>query len=126
MNRLTSKLRLACWNVSTMQDSDSKKQRPQRRPALVAKELAKVDIAAFSEVRFHEEGSLSEHGAGYTIYWSGKARNDHRLLGVGFMIKRLQTVLCLFVDLNNEQYVTIISFCDLTLQTDYVAKETLR
>lgn len=39
--------------------------RPQRRSAL---ELAKlnIDIAALSEDCFPEEGSLAEHGAGYT------------------------------------------------------------
>ena len=69
-----------------MQDSED---RPQRRSALVARELARldIDIAALSEVRFAEQGSLSEDGAGYTLLWSGKNKDEGRLSGVGFMIK---------------------------------------
>ena len=56
-----------------MQDSED---RPQRRSALVARELARpvIDIAALSEVRFEEQGSLREDGAGYTLFWSGKKK----------------------------------------------------
>ena len=52
-----------------MLDSDDS-DRPQRRSALVARELFRlgVDIAALSEVRFAEEGSLVEHGDGYTLF----------------------------------------------------------
>ena len=52
-------LKVACWGVRTMQDSED---RPQRRSALVARELARldIDIAAHSEVRFTEQGSLRE------------------------------------------------------------------
>ena len=44
--------------------------RPQRRSALVARELARldIDIAALSEVRFGEQGSLREDAAGYTLF----------------------------------------------------------
>nr|VZI11346.1 unnamed protein product [Spirometra erinaceieuropaei] len=44
--------------------------RPERRTALVARELAryKVDIAALSETRFSEQGQLEELGAGYTFF----------------------------------------------------------
>ena len=43
--------------------------RPKRRSALIAHELSRlnIDIAALSEVRFSGEGSLQEHGAGYTL-----------------------------------------------------------
>ena len=37
----TANLIVACWNVRTMQDSDD---RPERRSALVARELARLDI----------------------------------------------------------------------------------
>ena len=69
-----------------MQDSED---RPQRRSALVAWELARldIDIAALSEVRFAEQGSFREDGAGYTLFWSGKNKDEHRFSGVGFMIK---------------------------------------
>ena len=54
----TANLKVVCWNVRTMQDSED---RPQRRSALVARELAQldIDIAAFSEVRIAGQGSLT-------------------------------------------------------------------
>ena len=68
----TASLKAACWNIRNMQDSDS---RPQRRSAFVARELARldIDIAALSEVRFAEQGSLTKDRAGYTrtLFWSG-------------------------------------------------------
>ena len=69
-----------------MQDSED---RPQRRSALVARELARldIDIAALSEVRFAEHDSLREDGAGYTLFWSGKNKDERCLCGVNFMFK---------------------------------------
>ena len=54
-------LKVACWNVRTMQDSEDL---PQRRSALVARELARldIDVAALSEVRFAEQDSLRKDG----------------------------------------------------------------
>ena len=46
-----------------------------------------IDIAALSEVRFAEQGSLREDGAGYTLFWSWRNKDERRLSGVGFMIK---------------------------------------
>ena len=69
-----------------MQDSED---RPQRHSAQVARELARLhmDIAALSEVRFVQQVSLTEDGAGYTLFWSGKNKDKRSLSGVGFMIK---------------------------------------
>ncbi|XP_068760068.1 craniofacial development protein 2-like [Montipora capricornis] len=121
-----------------MQDSDSA-DRPQRRSALVARELARlnIDIAAVSEVRFAEQGSLTEQGAGYTLYWSGKAKDDRRLSGVGFMItnsiiSRLDSLpvghsyrlMSLRLPLLEDQYATIISVYAPTLQADPTTKES--
>nr|VZI43079.1 unnamed protein product [Spirometra erinaceieuropaei] len=63
--------------------------RPERRTALVARELAryKVDIAALSETRFSELGQLEEVGAGYTFFWSGRPRAERRDAGVAFAIR---------------------------------------
>nr|VZH93793.1 unnamed protein product [Spirometra erinaceieuropaei] len=63
--------------------------RPERRTALVARELAryKVDIAALSETRFSEHGQLEEVGAGYTFFWSGRPRTERRDAGVAFAIR---------------------------------------
>ena len=65
----TTSLKVACWNIRTMQDSDDS-YHPQRRSALVARELGRldIDIAALSEVRLAEQGSLTEQEAGYTLY----------------------------------------------------------
>ncbi|XP_076061594.1 uncharacterized protein LOC143037342 [Oratosquilla oratoria] len=87
-------LEVTSWNVRTMLDkADS--SRPERRSALIAHELSRlnIDIAALSEVRFTDEGSLKEHGAGYTLFWSGKpsSSTERHLSGVGLMILRTKT-----------------------------------
>ena len=46
-----------------------------------------IDIAALSEERFAEQGFLGEDRVGYTLFWSGKSKNEHRHSGVCFMIK---------------------------------------
>ncbi|BHF59503.1 hypothetical protein SprV_0100246200 [Sparganum proliferum] len=63
--------------------------RPERRTALVARELAryKVDIAALRETHFAERGQLEEVGAGYTFFWSGRLRAKRRDAGVAFAIR---------------------------------------
>ena len=52
--------------------------RHQRRSALVARELSRldIDVAALSGVRFADQGSLTEHDAGYTLFWSGKRKDE--------------------------------------------------
>ena len=48
--------------------------RPQRRTALVRRELGRygIEIAALSETRFAEIGEIKEVGAGYTFFSSGR------------------------------------------------------
>ena len=60
--------------------------RPQRRTALVGRELGRygIEIAALSETRF---GENKEVGAGYTFFWSGRQTEERREAGVGFAIK---------------------------------------
>ena len=55
----------------------------------MARESARldVDIAALSEVRYAEQGSLTKDGAGYTPFWSEKNKDERRPCGVSFMIK---------------------------------------
>ena len=64
----------------------------ERRTATVSKELARhhVDIAAISESRLADEGSLTEHGSGYTFYWKGvdSSKGGVRNHGVGFAIHK--------------------------------------
>nr|VZI30788.1 unnamed protein product [Spirometra erinaceieuropaei] len=63
--------------------------RPERRTALVARELARhnMDIAALSETRFSEQGQLEEVCAGYTFFWSGRPRAERRDAVVAFAIR---------------------------------------
>ena len=81
-------LTLASWNVRTLLDN-TRADRPERRTALVARELAryKVNIAALSETRFADKGQLTETGGGYTFFWSGRSTEERREAGVGFSIK---------------------------------------
>ena len=67
-------LNLGAWNVQTLKDNP-KSKRPERRTALVAKELARydIDIAALSETRRKDMGLLEEKSIGYTFFWSGRS-----------------------------------------------------
>ncbi|VDM00846.1 unnamed protein product [Schistocephalus solidus] len=55
----------------------TRSNRPERRMALVARELAryKMDIAALSETRFSEHNQL-EFGAGHTFFWSSRSKAE--------------------------------------------------
>ena len=80
-------LTIGAWDVRTLMNS-SGSDRPERRTALVGRELDryKVEIAALSETRL-EEGLLKEVGAGYTFFWSERKKEERREAGVGFAIK---------------------------------------
>eukprot|EP00914_Ancora_sagittata_P010289 GHVO01019881.1.p1 GENE.GHVO01019881.1~~GHVO01019881.1.p1 ORF type:complete len:196 (+),score=11.23 GHVO01019881.1:905-1492(+) len=99
-------------------------ERPERRSALIARELARynVDIAALSETRLADQGSLTEQGAGYTFYWQGRAQEERRQSGVGFAIrtdlaKKLTSLpqgvndrlMTLRLQIQDEKHATIIS-----------------
>ncbi|BHF61109.1 hypothetical protein SprV_0100408000 [Sparganum proliferum] len=62
--------------------------RPKRRTALVARELAryKVNIAALSEIRSFEQGQLEGVGAGYN-FRSGCPKAERRDAGVAYAIR---------------------------------------
>ena len=81
-------INLGAWNVRTLLDN-TKADRPERRTALVARELARynVEIAALSETRLADKGQLTEQGGGYTFFWSGRSELEKRESGVGFAIK---------------------------------------
>ena len=83
----TSKMIIGQWNVRTLLDRD-RTDRPERRTALVAVELERyrIDIAALSETRFSESGSLDDMN--YSFFWSGKPDGERREAGVGFAIRR--------------------------------------
>nr|VZI48788.1 unnamed protein product [Spirometra erinaceieuropaei] len=75
--------------VAHLLADNPRSNRPERRTALVARELAryKLDIAALSETRFSEQGQLEELGAGYTFFWSGRPRAERHDAGVVFAIR---------------------------------------
>nr|VZI16281.1 unnamed protein product [Spirometra erinaceieuropaei] len=76
--------------LNTTPSADNpRSNRPERRTALMARELAryKMDIAALSETRFSEQGQLQEAGVGYTFFWSGRPRAERRDAGVAFAIR---------------------------------------
>ena len=79
---------MGAWNVRTLMDNTGS-ERPERRTALVGRELARynIDIAALSETRLANSGQIVENGAGYTFFWSGRGENERREAGVGFAIK---------------------------------------
>jgi exonuclease III len=112
--------------------------RPERRSALIAHELSRlsVDIAALSEVRLSEEGSLRELRAGYTLYWSGKPKTEKRLSGVGFMVKdsiatklsnlptgHTDRIMSMRLPLGKQQHATLFSVYAPTLQADSSEKD---
>ncbi|KAL8597030.1 hypothetical protein ACOMHN_050128 [Nucella lapillus] len=70
-------LTFASWNVRTLLDN-IKANRPERRTALVARELSryKVDIAALSETRFADKGQLTETGGDYTFFCCGRSSDE--------------------------------------------------
>ncbi|BHF76436.1 hypothetical protein SprV_0501953400 [Sparganum proliferum] len=85
--------------------------RPERRTALVARELARymVDIAALSETRFSKQGQLEEVGVGCTFFWSGRPRPERRDAGVAFAIRNdiVGRLPCLPQDINDR----LVSLC---------------
>ena len=124
------KIIVGAWNVRTLLDRDDV-ARPQRKTALVAKELARynIDIAAISKTRLAEEGQVSETGSGYTFFWKGKAQNEDRIHGVGFAIKTSlptginERLMKLRIPISNKRFLTIISAYAPTLTSAEEVKE---
>ena len=72
-------LKIGEWNVRTLMDSAGS-DRPQRRTALVGRELGRngIEIAALSETRFAEIWEIKDVSAGYTFFWSGRKSEERR------------------------------------------------
>ncbi|VDL96459.1 unnamed protein product [Schistocephalus solidus] len=132
-----SPLTLAAWNVRSLLENP-RSNRPERRVALVARELAryKVDIAALSETRFSEQGQLEEVDAKYTFFWSGRPRAGRRDAGVAFAIRndivgRLpclpqsinDRLMSLHLPLWGDQFANIISAYAPPMTSSDTAKE---
>ena len=95
-----------------------------------------TDIAALSEVRFGQQGSLREDGAGYTLFWSEKNKDERRLIGVGFMIKtsiarkllnlpvgHSDRIMFLILPIQDNKFATLFSVHAPTLQAKTGVKE---
>ena len=121
---------MGCWNVRTLLDREGS-SRPERRTALVTRELARynIDIAALSETRLSDEDQLTETGSGYTLFWIGKPHGEKREGGVGFairtaLVKQLERpcgvndrIMRLRAPLSCGRYMTIISVYAPTLMS---------
>ncbi|XP_076031906.1 uncharacterized protein LOC143019809 [Oratosquilla oratoria] len=130
-------LKIASWNVRTLLDSNP--DLPKRRTALVAAELAryKIDIAALSETRLPDSGSLTETGEGYTFFWQGAPLDQPRQMGVGIAVRSsiLQTIptapigispriMTWRIPLAKAQYATLLSVYGPTLPSEEHIKDT--
>ena len=95
-----------------------------------------VNIAALSKVRFPEEGSLQEHSAGYTLFWSGKPATERCLAGVGFMLRtsiaskledlptgHSKHIVSMRLPLKNNQYATLFNVYASNLQAEPAEKD---
>lgn len=104
-------LTIGTWNVRTLQDNPSA-DRPERRTALVARELARfnINIAALCETRLANEGQLTETGGGYTFFCCGRSSDERRESGVGFAVKGMNDrLMTLHLPLPSGKQATLIS-----------------
>ncbi|KAJ4942915.1 hypothetical protein JOQ06_005427, partial [Pogonophryne albipinna] len=124
------------WHLKTsLRSSD----RPHRRTALVAAELSRynIDIAALSETRILDEGSLTEEGMGYTFFWKGYPSGGQHLHGVGLAIKNTllprlaetpvgisERLMTLRIPLVKNRFATLLSAYAPTLPSESEAKDS--
>ena len=121
-----------------MLDRPDATDRPARRTALIAQELSRygVDIAALSETRLADEGSITEDHGGYTFFWKGLPQQERRIHGVGFAVKNSILEKCgtvpvgiserlmkFRIPLANNRYATIFSIYAPTLMAENEDKD---
>ena len=95
-----------------------------------------IDVAALREVHFAEQGSLAKGGAGYTLFWSGKNKDEPRLSGVGFVIKtsiagemlnlpigHSDRIMSLRLPIQDNKFATVLSVYAPILQAETGVKE---
>ena len=127
---------MATWNIRALLDNNP--DRPQRRTALVAAELRRydVDIAALSETRLLDEGSLTEEGQGYTFYLKGYPTGGPHHHGVGLAIKNSllpsltetptgisERFMSVRIPLAKQRYATLLSAYAPTLPSENETKD---
>ena len=131
------RLQFAAWNIRSLIDS-ARSNLPRRRTAIVAAELARynIDIAALSETRLPDNGSLTEEGGGYTFFWQGLPLDAQRIHGVGFavrssLLKSIPTtplgvserLMTWRVPLAKSQHMTLLSVYAPTETSDELVKD---
>jgi len=130
-----NKLNFGAWNVRTLLDGPSS---IERRTAIVTRVLAAqgIDIAALSECRLPAQSQLTEVGAGYTIYWSGRQEGERAQSGVGFAVRSAlvptivslpkgvsDRLMTMRIELKNDHKLTIISVYAPTMTHEQAAKD---
>ena len=126
------KITVATWNVRTMLDRDS---RPERRTALIARELQLfgIEIAAHQETSFEAQGQLQEED--YNFFWVGKTVGP-REAGVAFAVhntiaKRLTSLpaavsprlMSMRVPIEKGRYLTLVNVYAPTMTYSVEEKE---
>ena len=120
---------VASWNVRTLQDTGLG---ARRCTTLIACELARynIDIAALSETRLPDEGSLVEMGTGYKFFWSGLPTVARRIHGIGFADRTAllqstqestiaidERLMTLRLPLAKNRFATFVRVCSPTLES---------
>lgn len=105
---------------------------------MVAAELSRynIDIAALSETRLLDDGSLTEEGMGYTFFWKGYPPGGQHLHGVGLAIKNTllprltetpvgisERLMTLRIPLVKNRFTTLLSAYAPTLPSESEAKD---
>ena len=127
---------MATWNVRTLLDGVGSGGAPRRKTALLSHELGRydIDIAALSETRISEEGSIRE--GDYVIYWRGYPDGQPRMHGVGLAVKHTlmknlteeptyisERLMTLRIPLVRNEYALVISAYAPTLVAEEDAKD---
>ena len=116
-----------------MLDNDT---RPERRTALIAKELHcyGIDVAALQETRLQGQGQLQEEN--YTFFWNGRT-DERREAGVAFAISNKlaqkltslptgisERIMTLRMPLAKERFLTLVCVYAPTMMYSSEDKET--